>query len=80
MRNTMLICLLIRGMDAFREYDKVYTMTYGGAGSSTESASFYIYRHGFVFFNTGFSTALSLIMLVLTIIVVQTSVVKLRSV
>ena len=34
---------------------------------------------GFVFFNTGFSTALSLIMLVLTIIVVQTSVVKLRS-
>lgn len=79
MRNTMLICVLIRGMDAFREYDKVYTMTYGGPGSSTESASFYIYRQGFVFFNTGFSTALSLIMLVLTIIVVQTSVVKLRS-
>jgi multiple sugar transport system permease protein len=66
-------------LDAFREYDKVYTMTYGGPGSSTESASFYIYRQGFVFFNTGFSTALSLIMLVLTIIVVQTSVVKLRS-
>jgi multiple sugar transport system permease protein len=79
LRNTMLICVLIRGMDAFREYDKVYTMTYGGPGSSTESASFYIYRQGFVFFNTGFSTALSLIMLVLTIIVVQTSVVKLRS-
>jgi multiple sugar transport system permease protein len=54
-------------------------MTYGGPGSSTESASFYIYRQGFVFFNTGFSTALSLIMLVLTIIVVQTSAVKLRS-
>lgn len=80
MRNTMLICVLIRGMDAFREYDKVYTVTYGGPGSSTESASFYIYRQGFVFFNTGFSTALSLIMLVLTIVVVQTSVVKLRSV
>jgi ABC-type sugar transport system permease subunit len=28
MRNTMWICILIRGMDAFREYDKVYTMTY----------------------------------------------------
>jgi ABC-type sugar transport system permease subunit len=80
MRNTMLICILIRGMHAFREYDKVYTMPYGGPGSSTESASFYIYRQGFVFFNTGFSTAISLIMLVLTIIVVQTSVVKLRSV
>jgi len=78
MRNTMLICVLIRGMDAFREYDKVYTMTYGGPGSATESASFYIYRQGFVFFNTGFSTALSLIMLALTIMIVQTSVVKLR--
>jgi multiple sugar transport system permease protein len=78
MRNTMLICVLIRGMDAFREYDKVYTMTYGGPGSTTESASFYIYRQGFVFFNTGFSTALSLIMLAITIIIVQTSVEKLR--
>jgi multiple sugar transport system permease protein len=77
LRNTMVICILIRGMDAFREYDKVYTMTYGGPGSSTETASFYIYRQGFVFFNTGFSSALSLIMLVLTIIVVQTSIVKL---
>jgi multiple sugar transport system permease protein len=66
-------------MDAFREYDKIYTMTYGGPGSSTESASFYIYRQGFVFFNTGFSTALSLIMLALTIMVVQTSVVRLRA-
>ena len=74
----MLICVLIRGMDAFREYDKVDTMTYGGPGSATESASFYIYRQGFVFFNTGFSTALPLIMLALTIIIVQTSVVKLR--
>jgi multiple sugar transport system permease protein len=53
-------------------------MTYGGPGSATESASFYIYRQGFVFFNTGFSTALSLIMLALTIMIVQTSVVKLR--
>src|SRR6267143_2156834 len=79
MRNTILICVLIRGMDAFREYDKIYTMTYGGPGSSTESASFYIYRQGFVFFNTGFSTALSLIMLALTIMVVQTSVVRLRA-
>jgi multiple sugar transport system permease protein len=77
MRNTMVICVLIRAMDAFREYDKVYTMTYGGPGSSTETASFYIYRQGFVFFNTGFSSALSLIMLVLTIIVVQTSIVRL---
>src|SRR5260370_17038904 len=58
MRNTMLICVLIRGMDAFREYDKVYTMTYGGPGSPTESASFYIYLQGFFFFNTGFSSAL----------------------
>ena len=77
LRNTMVIVVLIRAMDAFREYDKVYNMTFGGPGSSTETASFYIYRQGFVFFNTGFSSALSLIMLLITIIVVQTPIVKL---
>jgi len=44
LRHTIFICLLIRGMDALREYDKVYTMTYGGPGTATETFSFYIYR------------------------------------
>jgi multiple sugar transport system permease protein len=78
LRNTILITLLIRGIDAFREYDKVYTMTYGGPGSSTETASFYIYRQAFVFFNTGLASALSLILLVVTIVVVQNSITRLR--
>ena len=71
LRNAIVICLLIRGMDAFREYDKIYTMTYGGPGSSTESATFYIYRQAFVLFNTGFAAVLSLLILVITVVAVK---------
>ena len=40
LRNTMVICVLIRAMDAFREYDKVYTMTCGGPGSRRKQRAF----------------------------------------
>ena len=54
------------------------TMTYGGPGSATETATFYIYRQGFVFFNTGLAAALSLIILVATIVAVQNAIARLR--
>lgn len=71
LRHTITICLLIRGMDALREYDKVYTMTYGGPGNATETVSFYIYRQGFKFFNMGYAAAGSYLLLILTIVVAQ---------
>jgi multiple sugar transport system permease protein len=71
LKHTIFICLLIRGMDALREYDKVYTMTYGGPGNATETVSFYIYRQGFKFFNIGYAAAGSYLLLILTIGVAQ---------
>lgn len=71
LKNTIFITLLIRGMDAIREYDKIFTMTYGGPGTSTETVSFYIYRQGFKIFHTSYAAATSLILLVLVIIFTQ---------
>jgi len=69
LRNIIIISVLIRGMDALREYDKIFTMTYGGPANATETASFYIYRQGFKFFDIGYAAAGSYILLVIIIVV-----------
>jgi len=63
----IVIALLLRTMDAFRIYDVIYTMTYGGPGAATEAASFYVYRRSFKFFHMGYGAALSYILLVISI-------------
>jgi multiple sugar transport system permease protein len=71
MRPIILITVLIRGMDALREYDKIYTMTNGGPGNATETASFFIYRQAFKFFDMGYAAAAAFILLVISVIVSQ---------
>jgi len=66
--STLTICILIRLMDTIREYDKVFTMTMGGPGNSTETASYFIYRKSFKFFDTSSAFAASFILLVITIV------------
>ena len=41
------LVLLLRGIDAFKEFDKVFILTGGGPGTSTELLSIYIYRVAF---------------------------------
>lgn len=55
----VMIVLLIRSMDAFKIFDVVYGLTFGGPGNSTTTASFYIYKQGFSQFNLGYAAALS---------------------
>ncbi|MDO4547955.1 MAG: sugar ABC transporter permease [Clostridia bacterium] len=76
--STLWVCTLIRIMDAIREYDKVYTMTMGGPGNATETASFYIYRQAFRFFRTGSAAAASIILLLITIIISNIFVKRMR--
>lgn len=71
LQNTILIVVLIRAMDALREYDKIFTMTYGGPGSVTETMSFHIYLQGFKLFETGYAAAISYVLLIITIVVIQ---------
>ena len=61
----VMIVLLIRSMDAFKIFDVVYSLTFGGPGSSTTTASFYIYKQGFSQFNLGYAAALSWIVFVI---------------
>lgn len=57
------IVVLIRFMDALREFDKIFILTSGGPGTSSEVISLYVYRQAFQYFNTSYSAAGGVIML-----------------
>jgi multiple sugar transport system permease protein len=65
----VLIALLFRTVDVLRTFDLVYLLTQGGPGTTTEVLSMFIYRYGFQSFDMGLTSAASMILFVLTLIV-----------
>ena len=65
----LLVALLFRTVDVLRTFDLVYLLTQGGPGSRTEVIGMYIYRYGFVKFNMGITSAASMLLFVLTLVV-----------
>jgi len=63
LRNPLLLAILLRTVDSFKLFDKVYALTGGGPGLATETISMYVYREGFKFFNVGAASAGSVVML-----------------
>lgn len=60
----VLLALLFRIMDAIRRYDSIMAMTAGGPGTATQTLNIYAYYQGFSYFNIGYSSALSTVLLV----------------
>lgn len=60
----LFIAALLRCVDSFKLFDKVYAMTGGGPGQATETVSLYIYRQGFRFFDIGMASAAAIVMIV----------------
>jgi len=65
LKPVIAVVLLLRIMDAFKVFDTIYTLTYGGPGQSTELMSIYIYKQGLKYFQIGRATAMSWVFLVL---------------
>jgi len=64
LRNHLLLAVLLRSIDTFKIFDKVYALTGGGPGSATETISFYVYREGFRYFNMGKASAAAVVMFI----------------
>lgn len=56
---------LLRALDSFKLFDKVYAMTGGGPGVSTETLSMFVFRAAFRFFDAGMAAAASVVMILL---------------
>jgi len=65
----ILVALLLRTMDLLRIFDQVFILTQGGPGFATETISLYIYKTAFRFFDFGYAAAMSLLLLVGTLLV-----------
>jgi multiple sugar transport system permease protein len=66
LKPAILIVLLLRTMDLLRVFDQIFILTEGGPGFATETVSLYIYRTAFRFFDFGYATAMSFVLLLLT--------------
>jgi len=64
-RHIIAVAILFRALDAFKIFDLVYMFTQGGPGTTTETASWYIYRLGFQFFRMGYASAISYLILIM---------------
>ena len=74
MRPVVIVALTLRAIDITTMFANVFIITKGGPAFGTETISYFIYRTGFKFFNFGYASAASVIMLILTIIIAQTVV------
>ena len=59
LRNLIIVAAILRFMDAYKFFDKLFIMTRGGPGSATELPTFFTYLVGFQDFNIGRAAALT---------------------
>jgi multiple sugar transport system permease protein len=61
---------IFRAIDAFRSFDIVFGLTYGGPGRLTTTLSFYGWENGQRFFRYGYASAISYVMVVVAILMI----------
>ncbi|MCR9135184.1 MAG: sugar ABC transporter permease [Alphaproteobacteria bacterium] len=63
----LLIALLLRLIDAFKQYDLFFALTGGGPGAETMTVSFEVGKIAFKYFYTGQASALAVILLIIIV-------------
>src|SRR5262249_48253940 len=61
LRPVMVVCIVIRAIDAFRTFDIVWTISGGGPARATELFSIYTYVEAFQFLNLARGSAAAVI-------------------
>jgi multiple sugar transport system permease protein len=68
LKPLILVALIIRGMDALREFDILFIMTGGGPGNLTETIALATYRYSFKAYNMGLGSAVSYIIFIVVFV------------
>lgn len=72
LKQVLLVLILLRTIDALKTFDLVFVMTHGGPGDVTQILPFYIYLKGFKWFDLGYASALSVVLLFFVMLIVRT--------
>lgn len=67
---TTLVVVLITLVGSFQVFDYIQLMTHGGPSHATSVLAYYIYEQAFELFQTGYASALAVVLFVLTLILV----------
>ena len=67
-RFMILLWLLLNTIGCLGVFDLVYALTRGGPGNATELLGIYIYNQGFRYFELGYGSAATLVLLVLSLV------------
>jgi multiple sugar transport system permease protein len=70
LRPSILTSLMISSIFAFRTFDIVFTLTRGGPGESTQMLVTYVYDTAFTSMKLGYAAALSVIMVIISMLMV----------
>jgi multiple sugar transport system permease protein len=65
MAPLMAVVVLLRLIDAFKVFDTIFLLTGGGPGAATESASLFVYKTVFDFWDLGTATATAVVIWVM---------------
>jgi raffinose/stachyose/melibiose transport system permease protein len=76
LRSTHYSLIILGVIGALKTFDIVFLTTGGGPGRATEFLSTYIYKKEILDFNAGYSSALSIVMLLLAMVL---TVIQLRA-
>jgi len=68
MKGVIAVALLLRAMDAFKFFDKMFVITVGGPGTASELGAYYNYILGFDQFAMGMATAMSWLLLLFAVV------------
>lgn len=68
LKPTIVLVCTLNLVGAFKAFDLIYIMTAGGPGTATQVTSIYIFRQAFVNYNYGYSSAISIILFAITLI------------
>lgn len=68
LRPTFVLAMLVSLMGSFLAFDHFYVMTQGGPANGTITTVMYIFRTGFEYFNLGYGSAISIVLLLLLIL------------
>jgi len=68
-RNLVIIGLILRGIDLFKTFDIIYSLTQGGPGTITETLNIYIFNSAFTHMEVGYSSALSIVAIIIASVI-----------
>jgi len=78
LKPIILLAILFRVIDTFKVFDVVFALTYGGPGRSSSTLSFYIFQNGLMYSRPGYGAAMSYVVVVVVIILVNVFIRVLR--